>query len=241
VSFFVFFMPQVITLQNNYITLICILLFGWFSKVNSGKFLNRADALFEILTFKSQAILIDLEGNLFRSDIRIGKAMVDSIESSNVAIRSDFTARFWSAELISEVKTIDSKRDLLALRINKECENWMDFFKREILKLRDEGIKPLGVDFRTSEVDNMVKANVAISSMRSGEENHLLSHPQSPISQASKPKENTNTQLHRSEQIPSQSSTQPDNIGDYKECPRCAEMVRAKAAVCRFCGYEFPK
>jgi len=241
VSLFVFFMPQVITLQNNYITLIGILLFGWFSKVNSRKFLNRADALFEILTFKSQAILIDLEGNLFRSDIRIGKAMVDSIESSNVAIRSDFTARFWSAELISEVKTIDSKRDLLALRINKECENWMDFFKREILKLRDEGIKPLGVDFRTSEVDNMVKANVAISSMRSGEENHLLSHQQSPISLTSKPKENTNTQPQRSDQIPSQSSTQPVNIGDYKECPRCAEMVRAKATVCRFCGYEFPK
>lgn len=24
-----------------------------------------------------------------------------------------------------------------------------------------------------------------------------------------------------------------------KECPRCAETVRFKAAVCRFCGYEF--
>lgn len=242
VIFFVFFIPQVITLQNNFITLFGILLFGWASMVNSRKFLNRAEALFEILTFKSQAILIDLEGNLFRSDIRIGKAMVDSIESSNVAIRSDFTARFWSAELLSEVKTIDSKRDLLAFRINKESEAWMNFFKQEILKLRDEGIKPLGVDFRTSEVDNMVKANVAISAMRSdGEENKLLSYQQSPVSQSSKPKENTNSQPHRSEQLPSQSGTQPILVGEYKECPRCAEMVRAKASVCRFCGYEFPK
>ena len=27
--------------------------------------------------------------------------------------------------------------------------------------------------------------------------------------------------------------------GDEKECPRCAEFVKGKAKVCRFCGYEF--
>lgn len=26
---------------------------------------------------------------------------------------------------------------------------------------------------------------------------------------------------------------------DYKECPRCAEMIRGRAKACRFCGYEF--
>lgn len=25
---------------------------------------------------------------------------------------------------------------------------------------------------------------------------------------------------------------------DDKPCPRCAEMIKAKAAVCRFCGHE---
>lgn len=27
--------------------------------------------------------------------------------------------------------------------------------------------------------------------------------------------------------------------GDEKECPRCAEFVKGRAKVCRFCGYEF--
>lgn len=32
----------------------------------------------------------------------------------------------------------------------------------------------------------------------------------------------------------------PDEVGaDTKECPRCAETVKAKAAICRFCNHEF--
>lgn len=27
--------------------------------------------------------------------------------------------------------------------------------------------------------------------------------------------------------------------GDQKECPRCAEMVKARAKICRFCTHEF--
>jgi Uncharacterised protein family UPF0547 len=33
-------------------------------------------------------------------------------------------------------------------------------------------------------------------------------------------------------------ATEPD---EYKRCPDCAELVRAQARVCRFCGYRFDR
>jgi len=43
--------------------------------------------------------------------------------------------------------------------------------------------------------------------------------------------------------LPSQSlaGASQEAIGNsaQKKCPRCAELVKAEALVCRFCGYEF--
>jgi hypothetical protein len=30
------------------------------------------------------------------------------------------------------------------------------------------------------------------------------------------------------------------NSGEMKPCPKCAELVKGAAQVCRFCGHEFP-
>ncbi|MDR3597684.1 zinc ribbon domain-containing protein [Clostridium sp.] len=32
-----------------------------------------------------------------------------------------------------------------------------------------------------------------------------------------------------------------ENLNYEKECPMCAEKVKFKAKICRFCGYKFDK
>ena len=205
---------------------------------NGSRFVRRTRSLFEIVRFRSQAILIELEGNLFRSDIRVGKSMVDSIETSNVAVRSDFTARFWTAELVSEAGRLDLPRELLALEPTGDSQQWMQFFRTEINKLREEGVKPLGVDLGSAEVQQVVQANVGVSAMRAGaiETAELHGAPRvEELGAGTQPTPAVNNDPFGGMTGP----TQPYNPADYKECPRCAEMVRVRAKVCRFCGHEF--
>ena len=100
--------------------------------------------------------------------------MVDSIQSSNVAVRSDFTVRFWAAELISEASRLDAPRDLLALNPTPESNQWIQFFKDAISKLRDERVRPVGVEIQSQEAQEIVQANVAIAGMRVGAEQQAV-------------------------------------------------------------------
>jgi hypothetical protein len=135
---------------------------------NGKWFIEQAERLFNIIRFRSVATLIEITGNQSRADVRVGKAMEDSIESSSVVVRSDFTANFWAAELVSEAASLDEERDLLALETTKESRSWLDYLRNQINELRDEGVRPVGIDLEAPEVSGIVQANVGVSSSRAG-------------------------------------------------------------------------
>lgn len=202
----------------------------------SGTYFNRqARKLFEATRFRSPAILIECAGNLSRADVRVGKSMADSIESSSIVVRSDFTARFWAAELISEAARLDEPRELLALNATPESQKWVDLFEREIYKLRAEGVQPLKVELATEEVSQIVDANVAISAGREAATKRAQLQSASEESAPPAFPGQAQAQLESGEP-PDPSVPIPDG---WKECPDCAEIVRARARKCRFCGYRF--
>jgi hypothetical protein len=201
------------------------------------RFIQYGRMLLESTEFKSVGLLVQIRGTLSRADIKVGKSIADSIESSNIVVRSDFTASFWAAELTSEAARLDSKRNLLALERTAEAHQWMEYFRNEIENLRGEGVRPIGIDLEGQDVGELVNANLRVSELRSGAieraqlEAGVQGSEEALLIEAEGGRENDEEQ--------DGIAPFPHGADEYKECPDCAEMVRARARICRFCGYQF--
>lgn len=207
------------------------------------RFADQAYLLFDSAWFSSTAILIDFAGNLSRADVRVGKSVADSIESSNLVVRSDFTANFWSAELISEASSLTAERELLALKQTPESMKWVAFFRREINSLRDEGVQPIRVDVQSQGVGDIMQSNLQVSTLRAGamEKAQIQASQQgtdAALPDLLKPLVGSG-QAATTAPNSAKSSGEDDDPEGWKVCPECAEKVRARARKCRFCGYRF--
>jgi hypothetical protein len=209
---------------------------------NGTRLIENAIKLFMSVKFRSTTILMDFSGTLSRADVKVGKSIADSIESSSVVVRSDFTAHFWSAELISEASQLDAERDLLAMEKTEEALQWIDFFRDGIDTIREEGVKPVGIDFDAGAVSEIVQANIGISAHRRG----AIERAQLEVAHGEGEPLKLLEEFHEDEQENEEevaeaieAETPGDPSAEYKECPECAEMVRARARKCRFCGYRF--
>jgi hypothetical protein len=206
---------------------------------NGRRYILQARDLLEAARFQSHAILMEVVGTLSRADVKVGKSVADSVESSSVVARSDFTTRFWAAELVSEIHNLrdpKARRDLLGMNMTPENQQWIEHFRHEINRLREEGVRPVGVDLQASEVSDVVRANIGVSAMRS----EAAANPQLYAPPGGGRPElggRTSAMIEMPEDAGPPAGPMGDMSG-YRECPQCAEMIRVKAKVCRFCGYR---
>jgi hypothetical protein len=204
---------------------------------SGSRFIQYGRTLLESTEFKSVGLLVQIRGTLSRADIKVGKSIADSIESSNIVVRSDFTASFWAAELTSEAARLDSKRNLLSLERTAEAHQWMEYFRNEFESLRGEGVRPIGIDLEGQDVGELVNANLRVSALRSSaiERAQLEAGVQGSEEALLIEAEGNSERDEEQDGI----APFPHGADEYKECPDCAEMVRARARICRFCGYQF--
>lgn len=204
--------------------------------LGGGRYLTQAADVIRASWFSSVGILINVTGDHARADVAVGRADSDSLVSKNVAARSNFTARFWAAELISEAKVSTAPRELLALNRTEDSQRWIDHFKQGIHQLRDERVKPVGIEIDSAELSEIARANLGLFAERARINQGTPPAPQ-PQAEVAPPSPRLIENVPPPPGEPGVAP--PGGVEDNKECPRCAETVRMRAKVCRYCGYDF--
>ncbi len=197
-----------------------VFLAGAYLMYQGTKFFQYGERIVAAMRFRSMAIFIGLEGAYARASVSVGNASHDSINSANLTIRSDFTATFMAAELLSEAESHSAKRVLLSMNRTQECHRWVAFFKLKMDELRHNRVTPLGINWESEEFHEIAKANKLLSAVE-----RTAADLNRPISKGSNPQP----------ELLAQSTV--DNVD--KICPDCAESVKSLARKCRFCGFVF--
>ncbi|MGH7471488.1 MAG: hypothetical protein ACRENP_26350, partial [Longimicrobiales bacterium] len=123
-----------------------LLLLGWLGQLLAGWLLARlgrrmikgAHEVLNTFRFESLAVLLDVSGNFARSQVTVGKAIHDSIESENLVVRSDSSMAGYAATILTESAGLMGHRQIVgmasngaALGVERLVANWLARFEHE--------------------------------------------------------------------------------------------------------------
>jgi len=198
----------------------------------SRTWLAHAQSVFLSIRYRSVLLFAEFRGQITVSEVRVGKAIHDSLESSRRVVSSDFTARYYAAEVVSQSTGRGGERVLLELRGTPLAQEWLDHIHEEVRAIGCEPVRITGIDTDV-QAGAMVEANIRIAHARKNIAAPAASGGPPPIGMQATPL------LPENEESPAlPAPPSGDSRAGYRECPSCAEWVREKARVCRYCQTE---
>ncbi len=193
--------------------------------------------------FTSTIALLLAEGTIGRSEIKAGKAWNDSFESANLVVRSDSTVRLYTATIATETYTTTlramrsmnaSRRFLLEATRDERSDQAMRLVVETLDKFERAGTVVRPLEPTDGGLQQLAQANLAYRQA-------AASIPSAPPALEAGP--SAAFQIPASASAPAgadlaeASAPPPTSAGDTRECPMCAETIKAAAKKCRFCGH----
>jgi len=212
-------------LQRSPVLFLEIIL-GWVVLRNGQRFFREAKTVLGRMLFSSDVFDIEFSGTFYRGEIGAGMAHDDSLRSTSTTIRSEVIIRYFAATCLTESVEF-GKRELLETTVPEPLRERLRVLINTLEQHQDRGAKLVGIDLEGGKaVEQIAGANVQLHAAKEAAATQAKrsSAPPPPVLKE-EPKLLTSDSVADS--------------ADMKECPDCAEMVRAKAKKCRFCGHQF--
>lgn len=214
---------------------------GWAILAAGTSFIRSSRSVLGRLLFKSHVFDVQVSGTFYRGEVGAGMAKTDSLRSTSTAIRSEIVAVHHAAVCVSESVGF-GKRELLAARVDETLQEQADGLKEALVDHQNRGASLIGIDLEGNQaIGRLAQANVSLEAAkeqakiqagRSEEAPELLGEDQPTL--LDDPSESPAQETVAETPEPSYEAG-----AETKECPDCAELVRARARRCRFCGYVF--
>lgn len=195
---------------------------------NGFLFFGQAKTILGTLTYTSDIFLIEFSGTYFKGEISAGMATSDSLRATSTALRSEVVVRYHAASCLSESVNF-ADRDLLETTDSLSTRVRIDTLMHSLEQFQDRGARLMGIDFEDSPtISRLAGANISLQAKKESAMHHARTTGILPANLPHTPGLLTTTE-----------ASPPPPADDLKECPECAELIRAKAKKCRFCSHRF--